>query len=233
MLVELLAATTEIAACRLREDHAIVLSDNSIRVRDILELPCGDGEYSDIGDLIIAALPESLETLAVARNGLADLLRRRVPGLADALPAIEEGSIVFRRSADALGDAGADAQCFAAARSIAADELLSHDSVAPARCEPGRDAIRVSYDRRHGVVRATEPLAKGDYLGRLMSLPRRGWDANQALTMSVRIGPVTVERNVRAIAPTGDASSAFVKDADGAVFSAPVASLAPSEVRHD
>ena len=232
MLVELLAAA-EIGACKLRDEQVIVLIDNSIRVHDILELPCGDGQYSDAGDLVIAALPENSEALTVARNGLADLLRRRVPGLADALPSENEGSVVLRRSTDVATDTGPDTRCFSTGRRISADELLTQDSVVPAPCESGRSVGWLNYDRRHGVLRADTPLAEGAYLGRLMPLPEESWDAGQLLKMSIRIGPITIERNVRAAAPVGGAESALVKDADGAVFSTSVASLALSEVRHD
>jgi hypothetical protein len=233
LLFELVAATIQAAACELRSEQVIVLADRNIRLNDILDLRCGDGQYAETGDLVVAFLPERSETLTVTRIGLADLVRRRVPGLEEALADEGEGSITFRRRVDTQLEAGDGEQCFAATRNIAAGELVTYDSVATTRCAAVQHPARLNYDRRHGVVRAASAVEAGEYLGRLMPLPRSGWEEDQPLILSLSIGSVTIQREVQSATPAGGGAAAFVRDKDGALFSAPMSSLARSEAHHD
>jgi hypothetical protein len=229
LLVELIAITDQAGAppCELRQDEIIALSENSVRLRDILVLPCGDLEHFEGAEnLVIATLPRDSRTLSLTRVGVADLLARRIPALAGLTESGNDQRITFTNSAASEVRPETDTQCYVATRNIAPGELVTGEDVSQSECLADRAASRIAYDRREGVPRTSEVIHQGDYLGRLMPLPRSNWDVGQQLTMSIRVGPVAVERQVWAMEPAAGNASVFLKDEYGAVFSAPVSMLA-------
>ena len=215
--------------CVLRPEESITLSTGGIRVSDVLT--CDDKQWSDVDELAIASLPEGVDQVSLSRDAVADLVRRRVPGLAGLEAQDGERVVTFHRAADTPN--AQQAHCFAAARSFAAGELVTAGGVMETACIPDQRGARLAYDRQQRVVRTAGEVAEGDYLGRLMPLSSSDWDQDQTLTLKIQVGPVTIEREVRATEPGLTEGLVFVRDSDGIVFRAPVDMLAKKEGSHD
>ncbi|HEV7690385.1 MAG TPA: hypothetical protein VGO52_06170 [Hyphomonadaceae bacterium] len=219
--------------CELRADDSITLSQDQIRIQDVVDLPCGDTDIQNISDLSVAALPASTSEVSISRDAVADLVRRRVPGLADLKVSDGQRLVTFRRAEAVKARVAPQAGCFAAVRNFAAGDLVTPDGVTETACSAGQAAARLVYDRRQSVTRAAQVIVNGEYLGRLMPLSPSGWDQGEPLKLHIQIGAVTVEREVRAIEPGSQGGRVFIRDTDGAVFGAPIDMLTKQEKPHD
>jgi|CXWL01.1.fsa_nt_gi hypothetical protein len=217
-------------ACGLMPSETIELTAREVRVANIVSLECiAPSERRDIGALVVAVLPSGARSTPVTRAALAGLARRRVPALASLV--VEDGnrSVTLHRSVAAqTDDTASDPACYAAAHVVEAGEPLTGANLVAAPCRDSPADVELHYDRLHGVLRATQPLASSDYIGRVMAPPVPFPDTEDALTLSAAVGPVRVERDVVAVQPSlGEAI--FVRDNDGAIFRAPMASLRRTE----
>jgi hypothetical protein len=209
------------AACALTSAPVVNTgSDGRLTIADVVSLECITPERrAAIGALVIARLDRSSTVLT--RAAIANLVRRRAPALTVAPDATSSGVIVIARERQTPSPAAA--ACAEAILPIGAGEVLTSRNVRTAPCAAMAPLSQdVRYDREDGVARARAPIAAGDSLGRLMAPPSLAAEAGEMLTFEVRMGPALIERTVEALqASTGGA--VFVRDADGAVFSAPLA----------
>ncbi len=215
--IELIVST---AACVLTDAPVIeARADGVITIADATSLECvAHRRRDEIGALVIARLDVSGASLT--REALANLIRRRVPALTVSLGGAPTGAIAISR--ERRGARGT-ALCATALAPIAAGEALTALNMITAPCPASAPAsASVRYDRNNRIARASAPIAAGDELGRFMTpaAPLTVEDG-QPLTLLVQMGPALIERSVEALQPsTGGA--VFVRDADGAVFSAQV-----------
>ncbi len=211
------------AACGFLPLEAVELGRREVRVADLVSLDCIEAvERPRVGALVVATLPGDGRPATLSRAAVADLVRRRVPALANLSTETMGQSVSFRSSAQTA--APRTPICYAAAHAIETDEPLTRADVVAAACILNSERANLRYDRLHGAVRASEHLIAGEYLGPLAALPGVFPDADDALILSAAIGPVRIERDVVAVQPSlGEAI--FVRDRDGDVFRAEVASL--------
>jgi hypothetical protein len=212
------------AACALTSAPVVNTgSDGRLTIADVVSLDCVTPERrAEIGALLIARLDRSSTSLT--REAIANLVRRRAPALTVTPGAASSSVIVIERERQAPSSAAT--ACAEAILPISPGKALTSRNVRSAPCAAAAPLSQdVRYDRDDGVVRARAPIAAGDSLGRLMAPPTLAADAGEMLTFQVRMGPALIERTVEALqASTGGA--VFVRDADGAVFAAPLATAA-------
>ena len=204
------------AVCALTNAQSVDLSGADLRVSDVMSLECvASSHRREIGELAIASANRESE---VTRLALAALVRRRVPALAE-LELSDDSAATVRvrppRRAPALAF-----ECYGARRAIGADEAISTDDVERAPCSP-RARAPVRYEPMHGLMRATEDIAAGELLGRMMAPPPPITEAGREMTLRIAIGPVMIERSVETVQPSRG-GAIFVRDQDGHVFSAPM-----------
>lgn len=212
------------ALCALNEASALELDDRFLRIGDVASLACVVPERrAAIGELPIASLDR---TRSLTREAMAALVRRRVPALAALeLSGPPQAPVhIARRPTIA---APAAAQCYVAATDLDAGAPLAAHTVAPSACDGGFAGAPVRYDRRRGLMRAHQAIAAGEQLGRLAPAPASSAGAGQEMTLLVTLGPVVIERHVETVQPSAG-GAVFVRDADGAVFAAPLPAEAPS-----
>jgi hypothetical protein len=213
-------AEAAIAACALTGADVVELEAAEVRLGDIATLDCLAPDQRDrLQDRVVAALPAGATTLTLSREALATLVRRRVPVLARLEHA--SGSVTIRRAA--TSEDREQVACYAAAHAVAAGAPLLRTDVVEADCE-AQDHGALRYDRAHGVLRAAINLAPGDALGRILPA-EQVIDAGDEVSLIISIGPINIERAVEALQPTS-AERVFVRDEDGSVFSAPLATEA-------
>lgn len=109
--------------------------------------------------------------------------------------------------------------CVASRVPIGIGEPVQARALAPADCTPARlPALR--YDRRSGLVIASEPIAAGVSLGRLRLDPRAVVARGQALLLRAHVGPAVIERRVEVVQGGRSGERLFVRGANGQVFAA-------------
>lgn len=209
-------------ACLLTEAREVSLPDHDIRIGNVVSADCSTA--SNARDAVVASIPSGRESVHLSRKALARLVHRRVPALVLA-PHDDAGPVTFHAPA-AHTPANVDS-CFAAVIAIAAGDAINGADLASAPCEANASAPIV-YDRTYGLVRAGDDIAPGAYLGRLSPVAERRPDTGDALTLVAIEGATRVERPITAAQPASRHGALFVRDADGNVFSAP---LAPSDQR--
>jgi len=120
-------------------------------------------------------------------------------------------------------DAKGDCRVLLVPKQAGQDVELS--DTAPAQCigvpKGKRMAAHLVYDVRKRVLRAGEPLAAGQDIGRVYFPPRPQVRAGDRIAFSVNVGHVTIERNVLALQDADRGQHVFVRDPDGQIFAIP------------
>ncbi|MET0183127.1 MAG: hypothetical protein ABW199_09600, partial [Caulobacterales bacterium] len=149
--------------CAVTSAEHVELDTRDVRVRDVASLGCFENETrSELGDLVIARLPENNRQMTLSRTAIANLVRRRAPALSEL--AAGDGAITIGQRVSVAG-AGA-LECFALAHPLPNGAAISMDDLEAAPCA---DHARgpLTYDRASGALRAGGDLAQGDYIGRV------------------------------------------------------------------
>lgn len=219
LLMFLALAVSGEPAVVLHPTEVIALRDRRIRLGDLAGLS-PEARAPGLASRVIAILPAPRRSVTLPRGALVDLVRRAVPGLA-----VRGGpqSVVFRFDVQPPPVA---MPCFALASPAALGALLQASDLAPAPCAERATTAPIRFDQRAGAVRAAQPLAGGTYIGRVNLTTPPDIEQGQALTVVSTAGPVRIERPVTALQDGRRGRRAFVRDADGQVFSVSV-SAAP------
>ena len=214
-----LLATLATGVCALSPLDAIDLNAAEVRVRDVITLDCIAPERrAHVGGLIIARGYPHVRELELARGALLALVRRRAPGLGEGLTVESSGSIKLRFPGASATQP--EPRCFAAGRSLGPGQALrASDLVADDCASGGPTSLR--YDRRHGIVRTARSIEAGELLGPIAPLPADIVEQGATLTLVVRSGPITIEREVHAAQSAATGGALFVRDREGRLFSAP------------
>ncbi|WP_444854797.1 flagella basal body P-ring formation protein FlgA [Sphingosinicella sp.] len=201
----------------LRPADALALHDRRVRLGDVAQVS-GTERASEFESRVIAMLPAARRSVTLQRAALADLIRRAVPGLA-----VRGGpdALVIRRDRQLLQSA--DAGCFVLTSPVASGAMLRSSDLTATPCTGrGDDGALVRVDRAAGALRAAQSLPGGAYLGRLTLPSPPDVERGQALTVVSAVGPVRIERQVIALQNGRDGRRAFVRDAEGQIFAAPL-----------
>lgn len=115
--------------------------------------------------------------------------------------------------------------CWIAAHALGAGAVVTTDDVTPGDTTAGdcaQAAASIAVIDDAPVLR--DAVAAGAVLGRLMPAPAGRVAAGTALTLRSVVGPVVVERDVTTLQPAHPGGGVFVRDTDGQVFAASMAS---------
>ena len=219
MTAAALLAALATGVCALSTLNAIDLDAAEVRVRDVIALDCIAPERRvHIGGLIIAQSLPHVRELELDRGALLALVRRRAPGLGEALTMGASGSIRLRFPPASA--AQPEPRCFAAARPLGPGHALTTSDLVAGDCASDQPTS-LRYDRRHGIARTARPIEAGEPLGPLAPLPRDVVEQGALLTLVSRSGPIVIEREVRAAHAARTGGALFVRDREGQLFSAP------------
>lgn len=210
------------ALCQMTPAPSVELVDRNVHIQDVAILTCIDPDQRDaVGDRIIARLSENVQEIELSATAIAQLVRRRAPGLTDLAVDADPRTIRLHAPAAREPAARAEAPCFTTSRAIAQGRALDAASLIPAGCQ-ATTAQTLRYDRSTGLVRAMTNIPAGAYLGRVAAPAARLAEAGDAVSIAVIVGPVRIERDVHVVQPGADGERTFVRDADGNVFAASI-----------
>ena len=210
--------------CALTGAEEISLPTSSLRLGDVVALECvPEADRPAIGALVLAEVPQTSRRATVSAGDLALLAKRRVPGLRLAPVGDASRQIALLAGPAGMTRPAAPVACYRTSHTISANDAISGEDLAPSACEQNAPRPQVYFDRTNKVVRAQADIAADVYLGRLL-VPDHGFpDTGDELVLSIGVGPVRVERQVRAAQPAPKGGEIFVRDEAGALFRAPVA----------
>lgn len=222
-MLALVAALMQLAAseCQLRSDNVVLVDNGAISIADVMQTPCGVVEMD--GALVIAKVPQQLRSVSLTHRQIANLVRRRVPGLRNIEPDNPDLRVTFETAPEAEVETAT--VCYRTTRALKQGQLVNAQSLVATSCEANLVTDALVYDPGSKLVRAGRNILQLEYVGRVMRLPARVLEKGQTVVMRLRIGAVTIERHVTVLkAAPGDALVP-VQASDGEMFSVPAASL--------
>jgi hypothetical protein len=221
LLSILLAAAGASATVGLVPAAEVALPDRRIRLGDVAELGgLAPAERQRLAPRVIALVPAGRSRIVLTREALRGLVRRSVPGLAVRAEA-EESSLTFTVAQPLEGRP--PPTCAEVARPVSAGAPVSGEDLVPAPCRATAASVQLRFDRANRIVRASGPLAVGDYLGRISVGSALPVDKGDKLSLVASSGPVRVSREVVAMQAGRAGGRLFVRDSEGNVTSAPLA----------
>lgn len=218
----LLAAAGASVTVGLVPAAEVALPDRRIRLGDVADLSrLAPAERRRLAPRVIAAIPAGRSRIALTREALRGLVRRSVPGLALRAEA-NEAPLTFTVAEPALDRLAGT--CAELARPVAAGAAIAGDDLVPVQCRGAAASAELRFDRLNRIVRAAGPLSAGAYLGRISAGSAPAVDKGGKLRLVATSGPVRVSREVVAMQPGRAGGRLFVRDSEGNVTSAPLAS---------
>ena len=115
-------------------------------------------------------------------------------------------------------DASAADHCMRVTHALSAGAVPSAGDFITADCK-GQVVSAVRYDRAMGAVRLAHDLQPGDVVAEIPPSMMAGIGPGEKLYVTVRVGPVLVQREVEALQPANPGQKLFVRAADGQVIS--------------
>lgn len=214
-----LVISTSGAPCALKPVDGVATADRQVRIGDVVDLHCIEADKRQrISDLVIAVLPAGQPQLELERAAIKSLVRRRAPGLALQPEPTDREKLIL--TAPAPTPQRVAAVCYRARQSIGAGKIVVSDDTESTACESASTTAAVTFDRTHRVVRATRDIPAGEFLGRLAA-PQTAYDTAEAVTVTVAIGPVLIERKAEVVQPGVAGHDIFVRDSEGSIFAVP------------
>jgi hypothetical protein len=147
-------------------------------------------------------------------------VRGLIPALRSRLPAGSDSLIRFDRVAS-LPTGRANRPCLVAREVIAAGSVVGARQFARSSCPAGVPNF-LRYDAGSGSVRTLHQLEMGDVIPSLSIVERQQVDPGQAVLLRTAVGPIVVERQMRALQPGVPGRKLFAASADGEVVSVPL-----------
>ncbi len=108
--------------------------------------------------------------------------------------------------------------CMRATHSLIAGQVPSEDDLIPTDCGDVKPASVVRYDADLRSVRFARSIQPNEIIGSIPKDLMAAVTPGQRLYVSVKVGPVTVERVVEAMQPAKPGQSLFVRTADGQIM---------------
>lgn len=127
------------------------------------------------------------------------------------------GCVALACAASARAESGA---CLVLSQPLGAGDYLASRHVQETPCRADAAPPPLAYDAAARATVATQPMARGAYLGRVLLDDAAIAKAGEALNLLVRSGPVIVEREVRPLRAVRAGGQALVRTADGEVIDA-------------
>lgn len=204
--------------------------------RPEVELTSRDIRLGDVADLagVPVALQPAARTLVVGRvprdrtdivlsvSRLSARVRALAPALSPYLPAAPSGGIHIRLASSlGSGDEPPVLGCMRVNRRVPAGAAIGPEDVAPSACGVRPRAGSVAYRPALGLGLAVRDLEPGEEIRAIPQDTLAAVKAGDALTVTARVGPVTVERRARALRPAQPGKPVLVAGEDGQVFQAP------------
>lgn len=210
----------EASACTMAPAGDIYLSSPNVRVDDLVDLACvARPERARVGALVLAELQPG-RTRALSRDALVNLVRRRVPMLSGLQG--DSAQIVLISPAARTPTR----MCAFASRPLAQDAPIAENDVERRRCETPNEVL-VRYDATSGLTRTLAAVEDGENLGQVAPLPSRVLPRGAVVEITIRSGPVAIQRRVRAAQDAASGERVFVASENGETFSVAFPDVAP------
>jgi len=137
--------------------------------------------------------------------------------------------LIAMLASTSAGSPASGRDCLMLAQGVRAGEFLGEAQVLGCPCREDAPPAPLGFDRRVGAPYASADLPAGAYLGPLTLRPGPVLAARAELRVAFRSGPVTVEREVRLLAPARSGERALARTEDGTVFTARLIASTPAE----
>lgn len=202
---------------------SVTVSSNHLRIADVADLTdLDETSRKFISNKVIASQSGNEKDIYLKRSSIAELIRKRVPGLS---PIVPEGSsdeirIKFIPQTNEYVEGGA--KCYVFNREVSAGQAITKEDLQLNQCDKTRTLASMRYDKVTGVLRAVVPISVQSYAGQI-SVPDSAFvDVGDEIVVSVVIGPVRIEKDVWALQPANEAEFIFVRDKNGQIMRVPL-----------
>lgn len=202
---------------------AVNVESRHIKISDVVDFSSVDSIIKDkFAEKVIATIPSGKSTVTLTRHDIANLIRRRIPGLpldenhkTDELIRIEYSKI----------EAPVNKQtCYYFKKPVSKGQAITAEDLSVTTCDPNRELAAMKYNASTNVLRASNDISAGSYAGRASVPAGKYADTDDELVLRVVIGPVKIEKTVWALQPANGADRIFVKDRQGNVLRVPIQS---------
>lgn len=174
------------------------------------------------GSLVVARFAPGQSVLRAPVARLTERARAGLPILAAYLPSNPQGEVTIRRApATATRARAAERPCLRILEPVSAGAGLRAGQVEPAPCGSQLARRATYYDRRSNVTRAARSLTPGETIAAAPAASLVGVEAGAEVTLTARVGPVVIERQVTAVQAARPGEPVFVVGDDGRAFAAP------------
>lgn len=207
----------------LISEPVIELDGREIVVADIVQVQSIEPELmAHISDMVVAKLPINEVDRVIPKNHVVELLKRRVPILANVDAANAPDSYRFI-NAKIDSDREPDITCFAVNSPVFVGDVLSRNDIISVPCQD-KSVIKnpLKYDRKRQLVVAARELPVMTYLGPLALSAEPAIESGEPMILRINVGPVRIERQVKAIQNQQSGDHIFVVDRDKNVLRMPL-----------
>jgi hypothetical protein len=224
LAIGLMASTSGSPQLVLR--HDVQIQRRQIQFGDVADV---SGLPTDLqaqaAALPIANLPAGKDTMVFSARSFVERARAQAPVLARWLPATNDGAITvhLRGGSVAATDSISSStlpSCLRLVEPVAAGAIPKTTDFVAASCDAPKPLVALKYDRDAGAVRATRNLQTNELIASASAFAIPAVRPGQDLVVEARVGPVVVQRTVKAAQAAQPGQRLFVQTADHEVFSA-------------
>ena len=202
---------------------AINIENRHIKVSDVVDLSGVDSSIKNkLAEKIIATIPSGKSNVTLTRRGIADLIRKRIPGLP--LDENHKNNELIRIEYSEIDKSVNKQKCHNFKRPVSKGKAITAADLSVVPCDQNRELAAMKYNTLTSVLRATNDISAGSYAGSTVVTAIRYADTDDELVLRVVVGPVKIEKIVWALQPANGADRIFVKDRQGNVLRVPIQS---------
>lgn len=199
--------------------NTVDLQDRNIRIENLVDTSQSFDEVTR--SLVVARLPNGSAQVEIDAETARRLIDNRIP--ARRYDLAFEGSAIF--AAPAPSSTARPGICYAAARTIPADEIVTKSDVNEVPCDTQENHTALGYDRQSAAPVTLQPVSEGSFLGSFVPAREDRLRENAQVTLVTGDGGVTIRRNVTTLQPGREGRLVFVTTSTGDVFPVPFVNL--------
>ncbi|MEM9584767.1 MAG: hypothetical protein AAGA08_16775 [Pseudomonadota bacterium] len=188
-----------------------------------------------VGTDIIHEWSASGEDILLSRDEVNTLVRRRFPGLTNfwgsASPKCVSVHVDQNQFDGSQGERIDQFKCRQLDTAVEQNQFVTLEQTSQVPCRKDIQDPGLFYDRSTGLSKSRKPLGAGTYLGPVVLNSTPFALRDDPLLVSVQLGPIQIERNVRAVMPVQDHSYTHVRDFDGNILTVPSSSISAPKIQ--
>lgn len=207
--------------------HSVVVEGNAVALGELIDTSrIPPALRTQAAALTVASFGAARDAMVLSSRRVVERARALMPVLAFYLPEPPDEPIAVRRqpltkATSASGPTIAAEPCMTATRVIVSGSIPAAADLAPSACDRPVGDTPFRYDATLGAVRVLRDIQPGETVAAVAPFALARIRPGEPLYVSAHVGPVVVNRRVRAIQPDSRGRSLFVEGAEGDIFAVP------------